>query len=173
MLGLSFAAFTALHVAISLAGIGAGLVAIGGMLAGQWLGGWTALFLATTALTSVTGFMFPGSAFGAAHAVGVLSLIALVPAAYALYGRGLESAWRRIYIASAVAALYLNCFVGLVQTFQKQPALAELAPTQGEPPFVAAQLLLLAVFVWLGVMVTRRFRSKPPGERTAATGLAA
>jgi len=157
MLGLSFASFTALHVAISLVGLGAGFVAVGAMLAGRWLGGWTALFLATTVLTSATGFLFPFNAVTPAHVVGGLSLVVLALALYALYGKGLQGGWRRVYIVTAVAALYLNSFVGLVQTFQKQPALAELAPTQSEAPFVAAQLLLLVVFVWLGVTLARRF----------------
>jgi hypothetical protein len=140
ILGLSFAAFTGLHVAISLVAIGAGLVAFGAMLAGQWLSGLTLLFLATTALTAVTGFLFPFSAFGASHIVGVLTLVALAVAGYALYGSRLEGGWRSVYIASAVAALYFNGFVGLVQTFQKQPA------------------LLLSGFIGLGVMMARRFR---------------
>ena len=61
ILGLSIAAFTKLHVAISLIGIVSGLVVLYGMLGAQRMPGWTALFLATTVLTSVTGFMFPPS----------------------------------------------------------------------------------------------------------------
>jgi hypothetical protein len=157
MLGLSFAVFTTLHVAISLAALGAGFLAIGAVLAGRWLGGWTALFLAMTALTSVTGFLFPIHGFTPAHATGVLSLIALAIAGYALYGGHLQGGWRLAYVVAAVAALYFNSFVGLVQTFQKQPALTELAPTQTEPAFIAAQLLLLATFLLLGVTLARRF----------------
>ncbi|HEV7266974.1 MAG TPA: hypothetical protein VGN83_18975 [Falsiroseomonas sp.] len=161
MLGLTFASFTALHVAISLVGIGAGLVALGAMLAGQWLAGWTALFLVFTALTAATGFLFPSFAITPAHVVGLLTLTALAVAAFALYGGHLEGHWRPIYVAGAVAALYFNSFVGLVQTFQKQPALLELAPTQAELPFALAQGLLLLGFVLLGVMASRRF----PGMR--------
>jgi hypothetical protein len=162
LLGLSFAAFTALHVAISLVAIGAGLMAVGAMLAGQWLGGWTALFLGFTALTAATGYLFPADAVTPAHAVGVLTLLAVAVAAFALYVRRLERGWRTAYIVAALAALYFNSFVGLVQTFQKQPALVELAPTQAAAPFAAAQGLLLAVFVALGLMVARRFQ-RPAG----------
>jgi hypothetical protein len=35
-------------------------------------------------------------------------------------------------------ALYLNCFVAVVQSFLKIPALHALAPTGSEPPFVVA-----------------------------------
>jgi len=158
MLGLSLATFTALHLAISLIGLGAGFVAIGAMLAGRWLGGWTAVFLGMTILTSATGFLFPAPGVSPAKVVGGLSLVILLLAVIALYGKGLRGGWRRVYVFAALGALYLNSFVGLVQTFQKQPALAELAPTQSEPAFIAAQLALLLVFIWLGVMLGRRFQ---------------
>src|SRR5262245_1257030 len=51
--------FTLIHVVISVLGIITGLVVIGGLAAGARLDGWTALFLVTTILTSVTGFGFP------------------------------------------------------------------------------------------------------------------
>ena len=50
LLGLSLAAFTQLHVAISLIGIVAGLVVFGAMLGGRWLGVSNAVFLAFTIL---------------------------------------------------------------------------------------------------------------------------
>ena len=162
LLGMSFAMFTAVHVAISLVGIAAGLVAVGAMLAGQWLGGWTGVFLIFTALTSLTGYVFPASAVTPAHIVGALTLVAVVVAGFALYARRLEGGWRNVYVAAALASLYFNCFVGLVQTFQKQPALVELAPTQSELPFAIAQGAMLLSFVAVGVMVARRFRRFHP-----------
>ncbi len=156
IVGLSLPVFTALHIAISLAGLGAGFVAVGAMLAGQWLGGWTAVFLIATALTSITGFLFPLGGFTPAHGVGLASLAVLAVAAFALYGRGLAGRWRTTYAVTSVAALYLNSFVGLVQTFQKQPTLMELAPDQTGPVFVVGQALLLAAFILLGVLAARR-----------------
>ena len=58
-LGLSLETFTIVHVVISLIGILSGFVVVFGLLGGKRLDGWTALFLTTTVLTSVTGFMFP------------------------------------------------------------------------------------------------------------------
>ena len=52
------AIFTAVHVVISLAGIGSGLVVLNGLLTARNLEGWTRIFLATTLATSVTGFGF-------------------------------------------------------------------------------------------------------------------
>jgi hypothetical protein len=43
------------------------------------------------------------------------------------------------YVTTALFALYLNCFVAVVQFFQKIPALHALAPKGNEPPFAVAQ----------------------------------
>jgi hypothetical protein len=54
----------------------------------------------------------------------------------------------------------------VVQTFVKNPALTQIAPTQSEPPFVAAQALLLVAFVVLGWLAVRRFHPEAiPGAR--------
>src|SRR5215831_6752316 len=58
--------------------------------------------------------------------------------------------------SSAPLALYLNVFVLVVQSFMKVPGLHALAPTQSEPPFVIAQLVVLVVFVGLGALAVRR-----------------
>jgi len=157
VLGMSLAAFTQLHVILSLIGIGAGIVVLFGMLGGKRRPGWTALFLATTVLTSVTGFLFPFQQLLPSHIVGVISLVALAIALFALYVRRLAGSWRWIYVVTAVFALYLNCFVGVVQAFLKQPFLKPLAPTQTEPPFVIAQGVVLLIFVVLGFLAVRAF----------------
>src|SRR5271155_5104835 len=140
-----------IHVVLSLIGIFTGLVVLYGLVTGTSFGGWTAIFLATTILTSVTGFPLPPFGFDPPRAVGVISLVLLALAVAALYLFRLAGAWRWIYVGSAVAALYLNVFVLVVQAFMKVPALKDLAPTQSEPPFLAAQLVVLAAFVVLGV----------------------
>jgi hypothetical protein len=156
-LGLSLSAFTTLHVVISLIGIVSGLIVLYGMLGSHRLGGWTALFLATTILTSVTGFMFPFNGLLPSHLVGAISLVVLAAALLALYAFGLAGAWRWVYVAAALVALYLNVFVGVVQAFQKVGFLHALAPTQSEPPFAVAQLVVLAIFLALGLVALRRF----------------
>ena len=131
-----------------------------GLLTGKLFGGWTALFLVTTILTSVTGFQLPPSGFDPPRALGGISLVLLAVALAALYAFRLAGAWRWIYIGSAVAVLYLNVFVGVVQAFQKLSILKPLAPTQSEPPFVTTQLVVLAAFLALGVATLFRFRPK-------------
>src|SRR5881628_1788502 len=150
--------YTIIHVLISLVGIFTGLIVLFGMLAGNGLDGWTKWFLITTVATSVTGFFFPFHGFTPAIALGIMSLIVLAVAFFARYPHQLAGHWRWIFVVSAVIALYFNVFVGIVQAFEKIPALKAMAPTQTEQPFKLAQLIVLALFVVLGVAATIRFR---------------
>ena len=157
ILGMSFVTFTIVHVVISLIGIATGIIVLLGMLNDKKLDGATAVFLATTVLTSVTGFMFPFSQLLPSHVVGAISLVVLAVALVALYGRHLSGAWRSIYIVTATFALYLNVFVGVVQAFQKVSFLRPLAPTQAEAPFIIAQLAVLVLFAVLGLIALKTF----------------
>jgi hypothetical protein len=98
-------AYTILHVIISLIAIAAGFVVVFGMLRSQHMEGWTATFLITTILTSLTGFAFPFLKFTPAHAVGAISMVVLLLACLAFYFYRLAGNWRWIYVVSAVAAL--------------------------------------------------------------------
>ena len=158
ILGMSTATFTEVHVILSLIGIVCGIVVVSGMLSAKRLSGWTALFLATTVLTSVTGFFFPREHLLPSHIVGIISLGVLAVAILALYLYRLAGPWRWLYVGSAVLALYLNVFVGVVQAFEKLPVLTRLAPTQSEPPFRVTQLLVLLIFLVLGIRAVIRFR---------------
>ena len=156
--GLSIENFTILHVAISLIAIVSGLVVLFGMLGARMLPSWTALFLVTTILTSVTGFMFPINGLTPAIVVGVISIVILAIALMALYVKHLSGAWRWIYVVTALTALYFNVFVLIVQSFQKVPVLQKLAQTQSESPFLIAQGVTLVAFLILGTLAARRFR---------------
>jgi hypothetical protein len=162
--------FTVIHVLISLAGIGTGVVVLAGLLTARRLETWTAAFLVTTVATSVTGFMFPFEHLLPSHAVGVLSLIVLAVGIYARYARHIAGWWRPAFVISAVVALYFNVFVLVVQLFLKVPALKVLAPTQSEPPFAIAQLAVLVTFAVLGVLAVRAFHPDKTGtgDRTPA-----
>ena len=160
MLGLSLQAFTILHVIISLVAIAAGLVVFYQMLNSQFSPVWTLVFLVTTILTSVTGFMFPIAAFTPAIGFGIISLVVLAVALYALYSQHLAGAWRWIDVVTALFALYLNVFVLVVQSFQKIPALNALAPKGSEPPFAIAQAVVLAAFLYFGYCAVKAFRTR-------------
>ncbi len=157
--------FTLIHVVLSLVGIFAGFVVAGGLAAGRRLDSWTGVYLFTTVLTSVTGFGFAFARLLPSHVVGIISLVVLALVIVARYLKHLTGAWRGIYVVGAVLALYLNVFVLVVQLFTRLPALVAAAPTQKEPPFLVTQLLVLALFVWLGRAALKGF---PAGSATQA-----
>jgi len=69
----------------------------------------------------------------------------------------LAGPWRWIFAISAVLAFYTDALVAIAQLFKKVPALG--APTaSNEPQFIAAQVLLLAIIIWLCVKAYRQFR---------------
>ena len=158
ILGMSTSAFTLFHVVVSLIAIVTGIIVAVAMLGSKTTNGWTAIFLATTALTSITGFLFPSDKVLPSHIVGAVSLVVLIIAIVALYGYRLTRSWRWIYVVSALVALYLNVFVLVAQAFLKVAILHALAPTQSDPGFIVAQLIVLALFVVLGIRAVRRFR---------------
>jgi hypothetical protein len=161
ILGISASAYTFIHVLLSVVGIGTGFVVIYGLLVGKRLAGWTGVFLATTIATSVTGFGFPEHKLTPAHVFGIISLLVLAVTVPALYHYRLAGAWRSIYVVGSALALYLNVFVLVVQAFRRVPWLKELAPTQSEPPFLIAQLAVLAFFIVLTIRGVKRFRIEP------------
>jgi hypothetical protein len=164
--GMSLHTYTVIHVAISLVAIASGLIVMYGFLASKALNAWNALFLTTTVLTSVTGFGFPFSHVTPAIILGVISLVVLTVAIVARYPMHL--AWRKTYVITASLALYLNVFVLVVQSFEKIPALRALAPTQKEPPFKIAQLVVLVLFVVLTILAVRRFRVVDAAARASS-----
>jgi len=150
------------HVVISLIAIVAGLIVMFKMLGSDRLPGLTAIFLLLTILTNVTGFFIPPfltDKFLPSHAIGILSLVLLAIACFALYGAKLSGPSRWIYVVTALVSLYLNCFVLVIQTFLKVPVLHELAP--GAPPsgpvFGVVQFVVLAFFAYMTFRAVRRF----------------
>lgn len=169
ILGMSLAAFTFLHVAISLIAITSGIVVLVGMIGARHLNAITTLFLTTTVLTSVTGFLFPYKGVTPGIVIGILSMIVLAIAIFALYGRGLAGAWRGTYVITASVALYFNFFVLVVQSFEKTTALKAIAPTQASPVFGLTQLVFLAIFVVLTILAYKKFPGAPSSTASTAT----
>jgi hypothetical protein len=157
------------HVLISLVGIGTGLVVLFGMMGANRMSLLTAVFLVTTLVTTLTGFMFTFNGFTPAIGVGVVSTLIMIVALVARYLRRMEGAWRGIYVVTAVASLYLNVFVLVVQLFLKVPPLHAYAPTGSEPPFAIVQGVVLLLFIAAGILALIRFR--PPAAIRPATGL--
>jgi hypothetical protein len=156
--------YTVIHTLISLMAIFTGFVVLFELLAGKRLDAWTKWFLITAVATTATGFFFPFHGITPAIKLGIISLLVLAVTIYARYPRRLVGAWRWIYVIGAVMALYFNIFVGIVQAFEKVPALNAVAPTQTEPPFKLTQLVALVLLVVLTILAIIRFRVELPAR---------
>lgn len=159
--------FVLVHVVLSMVGIFAGLVVVGGLMAGVRFGRWVGVFLATTLLANVTGFGFPFATLLPSHIIGALSLFVLCGAIAAQYWKHLVGAWRQTFVILSVLALYLNVFVLVAQLFQKIPAMAMLAPSPAAPAFAATQALTLLLFIGLGWASVKGFKEANPVARRA------
>ncbi|PYM10110.1 MAG: hypothetical protein DMF15_03265 [Verrucomicrobia bacterium] len=153
--------YTIIHTLISLVAILTGFAVLFGLLTGNRIDGWTKWFLISAVATTVTGFFFPFHGITPAIKLGIISSVVLVITIYARYAKHLAGAWRWIYVVGASVTLYFNVFVGIVQSFEKIPALKAMAPTQSEPPFKLTQLVVLALFVILTLVAVIRFRPEP------------
>jgi hypothetical protein len=161
ILGISLAAFTHLHVALSIMGIFAGLIVLLGLLGSEELPAVIALFVLTTTLTSLTGFLFPFHGVTPGIVIGVLSLLVLLAAILARYTFHYSGPWRATYVVTAILALWFNVFIFIVQSFEKIPSLHAMAPTATESPFKITQLVVLATFIVLGIRAVRKFHPAP------------
>jgi hypothetical protein len=153
--------FTSFHTILSLLAIVAGAAVINSLIKNQRPGLWTLAFLVTMIATDVTGFMFPFEKLLPSHYTGIISLVLIVLALLAHYGFHFAGAWRWIYAVTMGLAVYLDFFVLVTQLFLKVPALHALAPNapdKPEAPFLIAQLVLLAIFVWLIWKAVKNFR---------------
>ena len=164
--------FTLFHVLLSILGIVAGLVVVGGLMAGVRFDRWVGVFLVTTLLTNATGFGFPFAQLLPSHLVAILSLAVLPFAFIALYSKHLEGRWRQVFVVVSVLALYLNVFVLMAQLLQKVPLLAVLAPAPDTPAFALTQLLVLALFVGMGRACLKGFRAQGPAAARSPVGMA-
>jgi hypothetical protein len=156
VLGLS--TFAWIHTILSLVALAAGVTVVKELLGSRMSGGWTALFLVTAFATSATGFGFPFDRLIDSHWTGIAALVALALVIVARYVFGLAGAWRWIYAVGMVLSLYFLVVVAVAQLFKKVPALTAMAPTQTEPPFLVAQLVVLALFAVLLIAAARKFR---------------
>ena len=157
--------FTWLHTILSLIALVSGCVVLVGLLRSRTLPLWSALFLASAAATSATGFGFRTASFGASHWLGIISLVVFALAILARYVFRFAGAWRWIYALGMVSGLYFLVFVTIAQAFKKVPALEAMAPTLSEPAFTHAQLVTLGIFIVFAAVAARSFgRAGPLGR---------
>jgi hypothetical protein len=149
------------HTLLSLVAILAGIFVVSMLVKNRRPDVWTLVFLVTMIATDVTGFLLPAPKLLPSHITGIISLALVVLALLAHYGFHFGGAWRSIYAVSMGAAVYLNFFVLVTQLFLKVPALHALAPNvpdNPEPPFLIAQVIVLAISVWLIWKSVKTFR---------------
>jgi hypothetical protein len=120
--------FTFAHVAISLIGIFSGLVVAYALINARQLDRWTSVFLWTTALTSVTGFMFPFHGFQPSYVVGAISLVVLALAIFALYRQHLAGGWRATYVISSMIGFISQCVRFGGAAFPPRPSIESARP---------------------------------------------
>lgn len=156
-------ALLASHVAVSLVGIASGFVLIRDFLHSRFRSGVVWTFLATTTLTSLTGYLFHRDQVLPSHVVGAVALLVLVPTWLAWRPYRLFGGWRRVFVVGATLSQWLNVFVLVAQLFQKIPALHRLAPTGAELPFGLGQGVVFVLFVAIAVVAWRRNRASPVG----------
>jgi hypothetical protein len=150
--------FVVIHTAISLIALVLGIPAVLNLYGRPVAPTVTNGFLLFALATSVTGFMFPFSGVTPAFATGIAATLVLIPTIYARAYTHMTGTWRWIYAAGLVASEYLLAFVTVVQVFAKIPALAHLAPRGAGPVFAAVQLIMLALFAYLGWRAVRSYR---------------
>jgi len=167
-LGIPLSSLTTVHAAVSLIGLVSGLVALFvGPLGSRTARATTAVFLSSTLATSVTGLMFPYTHLGPGHVTGLLTLVALAPAFFALHRYRLEGPWRRVYAISAAVALYFNILIAILQAFGKIELLHPLAASLDTLVEAATQIVVLVLFLALWLLAARpsSVRSRTPGPQ--------
>lgn len=155
---------TIVHVALSLIGIATGFLVIFQMIGGKALGGLNVVFLATTILTSVTGFFFPITKLTPGLVIGAISLVVLAVALFALYSKKLDGGWRKAYVVTAVMAQFFNVLVLIAQSFMKIGPLHAMAPTGDEGIVKIVQVCALVLLIVLGIIAAKNFKMQSARE---------
>lgn len=148
---MPLAAFTALHVTISLVALVLGVLAILRLFGAGLSPLWTGLFLLFAAATTVTGFMFPFIGVTPAFGTGIVAgavLIAVVVAQ--MLGR-----WPALQAGGIVASHYFLVFVTIAQIFNKTIVVNDAGQTIAGLAFGASEAVALAVYVVIGVKAVR------------------
>ena len=144
------------HVALSLVGIASGFVLMRDFFHARFASTTIAIFLVTTTLTSLTGYLFSRDHVLPSQIVGAIALVVLIPTWLAWRPNRLAGGWKRTFVIGATISQWFNVFVLVAQLFLKVPALHELAPNGNEPPFGIAQAFVLLAFIATAIVAWRR-----------------
>lgn len=159
MLGLT--TLGAIHTAISLVALAAGIVSIvrfGEIAAGRTVG---RVYVWATVLTCLTGLgIFQRGGFGAPHVLGIVTLAVLGLAALAGSGR-LFGSWSR-YVATLAysTTLFFHMIPGLTETFTRLPSGAPLFISPEDPALQRTVGVFFVLLVIGCVLQVRRLRAR-------------
>ena len=159
--GMSTATFALVHVILSLTGIGSGFVVVFGLLTSRRLPIWTALFLAATALATLSGFLFPFHGMTLSIEMGIPTLAVLMLAVFDRYTALFAGMWRHTYVVCVMIALYCSVFVLVAQIFARFLAPTARTPWEYGRLFKLAELGVFAVFAAVTYFALKRFHSRP------------
>jgi hypothetical protein len=161
VLGIRLMEFVFLHVFLSVIGLGAGVFVVLGFFSSKRFSILTTAFVVATFFTSISGFAFPYHGITPGIVLGVVSVLVLILATYALYIKKLAGEWRAMYVITACLALYFNFFVLVAQAFDKVHVLHSIAPSQTSPGFALSQIAVLVLFILVTVRSVQKFHPAP------------
>jgi hypothetical protein len=152
---------TFIYFGLELIAIGAGAMALFGLLTGLLPNKWVVLFLKCSLVASVTALLIPFKHFTLTQEAAMLSVYGTGAAVLAWRKFHFMGVWQSIFVWSITLVLYLNVVVAITQVLKRISPFKPLNPTQFDMPFLATQSVVLAVFVVLGIVAVKRFKHKP------------
>jgi hypothetical protein len=151
----SLGILTLFHTLVSVVQIVLGIALVLAFLGHKPTGPLTRWFLIATAVTLVSGFVFPFNGVTPAIVVGILNAAILIVTWFAWQRAGTARLWNTVYALGFLALLFFDCLVLIVQAFQKVPFLHALAPLGNEPAVLVSQTVLLIATVLVGFFLYR------------------
>ncbi|HEX4320466.1 MAG TPA: hypothetical protein VHZ52_06160 [Acidobacteriaceae bacterium] len=145
---------------LELIAIGAGAMALFGLLTGVLLNKWTVLFLKCSLATGVTALLIPFEHFTLTQEASMLSVYGAGVVVLAWRKFQLMGVWRSIFAWSITLVLYLNIVVAITQVSQRISLFKPPIPSRFDLPFITTQSVVLAIFLVLGIVVVNKFSNK-------------
>jgi uncharacterized membrane protein len=152
----------AVHTAISLVAVAAGIVALVryGEISPRNLTG--QVYVVTTVLTCLTGFgIFQHGGFGKPHALGIITLVVLGIAGLAGSTRVFGRASRYVETIGYSATFLFHMIPGITETTTRLPLGAPVLPSADAPALQVASGVLLVIFLIGAALQARRLHSRP------------
>ena len=157
----------AVHTAISLVALAAGIAAIVRFGRISWNSRVGQVYVWATALTCLTGFgIFQRGGFGIPHVLGIVTLAVLGIAALAGSGRVFGAASRYVETIAYSTTLFFHMIPGLTETFTRIPVGAPLFSSPEDPALQKTVGFFFVLLVAGCIVQVLRLRSEGPAWRS-------